>query len=42
MLYDEARIQALENEVDNLRQANARLLEELSRINRTFLSFLQE
>ena len=35
MLYDEARIQALENEVDDLRQENARLLGELSRINRT-------
>ena len=35
MLYDEARIQALENEVDSLRQEKARLLKELSRINRT-------
>ena len=29
------QIQALENEVFNLRQENARLLKELSRINRT-------
>lgn len=36
MLYDEARIQALENEVFNLRQENARLLKKLSRI-RTLL-----
>jgi len=43
MLYDEARIQALENEVDNLRQKNARLLGELSRINRILTrTLLQE
>ena len=43
MLYDEARIQALENEVDSLRQENTRLLKELSRINRTLTrTLLQE
>jgi len=42
MLYDEARIQALENEVHKLRQENARLLKELSRIVWTFRSLLQE
>jgi prefoldin subunit 5 len=35
MLYDEARIQALENEVFNLRQENARLLKKLSKFDRT-------
>ena len=34
MLYDEARIQALENEVFNLRQENARLLKKLSKFDR--------
>ena len=37
MLYDEARIQALENEVDSLRQENARLLKKLSKFDRTMI-----